>query len=186
MFYPIQTKPPIVATTATMTSSPTTWVVATQAPSARWPRAPMSPEEGPSLRSISHPRKHRARTIFSVRHLFSLIYTYAHEMGAGVSMWYLSTAEDNLVQLAEIHENIQRMRMENASSSRLLGLSKTSSGKAAAERLSVMSGGVCNSSSTRLSNSCPSLNNDESLENSINNNLQGACVISYLVYIFSL
>ena len=89
MFYPIQTKPPIVATTATMTSSPTTWVVATPAPSARWPRAPMSPEEGPSLRSISHPRKHRARTIFSVRHLFSLIYTYItypHEMGTGISM----------------------------------------------------------------------------------------------------
>ena len=104
------------------------------------------------------------------------MYTYSHEMGADVSMRYLSTAEDNLVQLAEIHENIQRMRMENASSSRLLGLSKTSSGKAAAERLTVMSGGVCNSSSTRLSNSCPSLNNDESLENSINNNLQGACV----------
>ena len=80
-----------------------------------------------------------------------------------------------MVQLAEIHENIQRMRMENASSSRLLGLSKTSSGKVAAERLSVIGGGgVCNSSSNRLSSSCPSLNNDESLENSINNNLQGA------------
>ena len=79
------------------------------------------------------------------------------------------------MQLAEIHENIQRMRMENASSSRLLGLSKTSSGKVAAERLSVIGGGgVCNSSSNRLSSSCPSLNNDESLENSINNNLQGA------------
>ena len=88
---------------------------------------------------------------------------------------YFPIAEDNLVQLAEIHENIQRMRMENASSSRLLGLSKTSSGKVAAERLSVIGGGgVCNSSSNRLSSSCPSLNNDESLENSINNNLQGA------------
>ena len=87
---------------------------------------------------------------------------------------YFPIAEDNLVQLAEIHENIQRMRMENASSSRLLGLSKTSSGKVAAERLSVVgSGGICYSSSNRLSNSCPSLNNDESLENSINNNLQG-------------
>lgn len=80
-----------------------------------------------------------------------------------------------MVQLAEIHENIQRMRVENASSSRLLGLSKTSSGKVAAERLSVIGGGgVFNSSSNRLSTSCPSLNNDESLENSINNNLQGA------------
>ena len=51
-------------------------------------------------------------------------------------------------------------------------LSQTSSGKAAAERLSVVGGGTF--PSARLSNSCPSLNNDEGLENSINNNLQGA------------
>lgn len=53
-------------------------------------------------------------------------------------------SEENLQQLAEIHENIQRMRLENA---------------AAAARPGVASnfGGI--REANRLSNSCPSLNN---------------------------
>ena len=62
------------------------------------------------------------------------------------------------MQLAEIHENIQRMRLENAQSS----------------RLSAAMGGKVSHKNSRLSNSCPSLNREDvensNMSNYYNNN----------------
>lgn len=90
----------------------------------------------------------------------------ANSNGVGANSNHI--LEDNLLQLAEIHENIQKMRLENAAEAAAasantaqlpLGLSKPGGG-----------GGLIKESlASRLSNSCPSLNNEEALDNVIHN-----------------
>lgn len=67
-------------------------------------------------------------------------------------------AEDNLLQLAEIHENIQRMRLENAAeASAAAGGAGTGAGPGAQQQPRMLTLGA---TSSRLSSSCPSLNNE--------------------------
>ena len=69
------------------------------------------------------------------------------------------------MQLAEIHENIQRMRMENAQSARMGGSGgggggTLAAGSAAAAATANNSAGRVARVNSRLSTSCPSLNEE--------------------------